>query len=138
MVILFDGVCNMCNRFVQFVLKRDKTKIFQFASLQSEYGAGLPKHFNLSLANFDTVILYDGEKIYTQSDAVIKVLSNLNGIWKCASILKIIPGFIRNAIYRLMARNRYKLFGKSEQCMVPTIDVKDRFVDNTKFIPHQD
>jgi len=134
MVILFDGVCNMCNRFVQFVLKRDKNKTFQFASLQSEYGAGLLKHFNLSLANFDTVVVYDGGKIFTQSDAVIKILSNLNEIWKCAFILKTIPGFIRNAIYRLFARNRYKLFGKSEQCMIPTEDVKDRFVDNTKFI----
>jgi len=138
MVILFDGVCNLCNRFVQFALKRDKNKTFQFASLQSEYGTGLLTHFNLRLANFDSVVLYDGQKILTQSDAVIRVISSLNGIWKCAIILKLIPGFIRNAIYRLMARNRYRLFGKREQCMIPNEDVKDRFVDNDKFIPNQD
>src|ERR1700727_56358 len=115
MVVLFDGVCNLCNGFVQFILKRDKNKTFQFASLQSESAKGLLTHFNMSLANFDTVVLYDGERIYTQSDAVIKIASSLKGIWRCATILKIIPGFIRNTIYRLLARNRYKLFGKKDQ-----------------------
>ncbi len=136
MVVLFDGVCNLCNGFVQFILKRDKKKTFQFASLQSEYAKGLLPHFGISIANFDTVVLYDGEKIYTQSDAVIKMAGSLKGIWKCASILRIVPGFIRNAIYRLLARNRYRLFGKKEQCMVPTENMKDRFVDNAIFIPN--
>jgi len=133
MVILFDGVCSLCNGFVRFILKRDKNKTFQFASLQSTYGAGLLAHFNFTLVNSDTIILYNGKKIFTQSDALLKIVSPLNGIWKCAVIFKIIPGFIRNSLYRLVAKNRYKLFGKNDQCMVPPEGVKDRFLDDAIF-----
>jgi predicted DCC family thiol-disulfide oxidoreductase YuxK len=138
MVILFDGVCNLCNGFVQFVLKRDKNKTFQFASLQSKYGTALSAHFHLPTANPDTIVLYDGGKIFTESDAVIKIISSLNGIWKITVVLKIISRFARNWAYRIVARNRYKFFGKKGQCMVPDWDVKDRFVDNETFVPNQD
>ena len=134
MVILFDGVCNLCNSFVKFVLKRDKNKIFQFASLQSKYGSGLSAHFNLPSVKPETIILYDGEKILTESDAVIKIASSLDGIWKGVIVLNIFPRFIRNWFYRLVARNRYKLFGKKDQCMVPTEDIKERFLDDTTFM----
>ncbi len=133
MVILFDGVCNMCNSFVRFIIKRDKNKVFQFASLQSKYGMALSAHFNVSSDNLKTVILFDGEKILMQSDASIEILSSLNGIWKAALIFKIIPSFIRNGIYNLLAKNRYALFGKKDQCSVPTDDVKDRFLDEAIF-----
>lgn len=134
MIILFDGVCNLCNGFVQFVIKRDRAKVFHFASLQSGYGVALSSHFNLlTEVGPNTVILYDGDKILTKSNAVIKIVSSLNGIWKCVLIFKIIPCFIRDRIYNLLARNRYKLFGKREQCMVPDEDIKDRFMDNKKF-----
>jgi predicted DCC family thiol-disulfide oxidoreductase YuxK len=135
MVILFDGVCNLCNGFVQFVLKRDKKKQFQFASLQSKYGTELSTHFNLPLAKPETIVLYDGDKIFTESDAVLKIVGSLNGIWKTTIALYIIPRFIRNWFYRLVARNRYKIFGKREQCMVPDENVKGRFVDDERFIP---
>ncbi len=133
MVILFDGVCNLCNGFVRFVLKRDKKKVFQFASLQSKYGTALSTYFKLPTSNPETIVLYDGENIFTESDAVIKIVSSLYGIWKSTIILKIVPGFIRNWFYRLIARNRYKIFGKKDQCMMPAENVKDRFVDNTTF-----
>jgi predicted DCC family thiol-disulfide oxidoreductase YuxK len=133
MVILFDGVCNMCNAFVRFVIKRDKHKIYQFASLQSKYGTALLTHFNLSSENLKTVILFDGERIFTRSDASIKVISSLGGIWKTVLVFKIVPRFIRNGIYNLLAKNRYAIFGKSDQCSVPTEDVKDRFLDDAVF-----
>jgi predicted DCC family thiol-disulfide oxidoreductase YuxK len=138
MVILFDGVCNLCNGFVQFVLKRDKNKTFQFASLQSKYGTDLSLHFNLPTVNFDTVVLYDGEKILTKSDAILKITSSLKGIWKATVVFMIVPRFIRNWVYRLVAKNRYKIFGKKDKCMVPDWDVKDRFLDNETFIPNKD
>ena len=138
MIILFDGVCNLCNGFVQFVLKRDRKKIFQFSSLQSTYGTGLSNHFYLSIALPTTIVLYDGQKILTESDAVINITRHLNGWWKYTALLLIIPRFIRNPFYRLIARNRYKLFGKREQCMVPSEDVRGRFVDGDFFLPLQD
>ena len=134
MIILFDGVCNLCNGFVQFVLKRDNGKIFQFASLQSTYGTGLSSYYHLSITLPQTIVVFDGQKILTESDAVIKIVSSLNGIWKTATVLLIIPRIIRNPIYHLVARNRYKLFGKRDQCMVPSEDMKGRFVDNDAFI----
>jgi len=133
MVILFDGVCNLCNGFVQFVLKSDENKTFQFASLQSSYGKGLSAHFKLPIEKPKTIILYDGEKILTESDSVIKIVNSLKGIWKSTFILYIVPRFIRNWFYCLVARNRYKLFGKRDQCMIPTENVKDRFVNDKIF-----
>lgn len=130
MVILFDGVCNLCNSFVRFVLKRDKKKVFQFASLQSRYGTVLCEKFNLRTTKPETIVLYNGEKIFIQSDAVIKILSSLPGIWKSMVILYVTPRFIRNWLYQSIAKNRYKIFGKKEQCMIPDEDVKDRFIDN--------
>jgi predicted DCC family thiol-disulfide oxidoreductase YuxK len=133
MVILFDGVCNLCNGFVQFVIKRDKNKTFQFASLQSKYGMALCAHFGLPTTRQKTILLYDGEKIYTESEAVIKIASLLNGIWKITIALLITPRFIRNWAYRFIARNRYRLFGKRDQCMVPSEDVKGRFLNEELF-----
>ncbi|MGP8217319.1 MAG: thiol-disulfide oxidoreductase DCC family protein [Bacteroidia bacterium] len=134
MVILFDGVCNLCNGFVRFVLKRDKSKIFQFASLQSEYGMGLSAHFNLPTAEFETVVLYDGKRILAESDAVIKIIWSLGGIWKSIIVCYLAPRFIRNGLYNFIAKKRYNLFGKRGQCMIPGNDVKDRFLDSTVFI----
>ena len=133
MVILFDGVCNLCNGFVQFVLKRDKKKTFQFASLQSKYGTGLSAHINLPIAKPETIVLFDGQKILTESDAVIKIVTSLSGIWKISIVLTIVPRFMRNWFYRLIARNRYKIFGKRDQCMVPSENTKDRFLDEASF-----
>ena len=133
MVILFDGVCNLCNGFVQFVLKRDKNKTFQFASIQSKYGKQLSSYFNLPTNNYETLVLYDGQNTFTESDAVYKILSSLGGIWNALTIFRLMPRSISNWIYRLVARNRYKIFGKKDQCMVPDWNVKDRFIDNTSF-----
>jgi predicted DCC family thiol-disulfide oxidoreductase YuxK len=135
MVILFDGVCNMCNGFVKFVIKQDKKNVFQFASLQSKYGKGLLEQYHFNSVEYDTVILLDGKTIYTRSDATLRILNTLGGFWKVSAAFRIIPGFIRNPIYDLLARNRYKLFGKRETCMVPTPELKAKFLDETDFTP---
>ena len=133
MVVLFDGVCNMCNGFVRFLIKRDKKNTLQFASLQSGYGKALLAHYKLPTSTPETVILYTNKQILTESAAVIKIVSSLNGIWKAVLIFKIIPGFIRNPLYRLIARNRYTLFGKRDACPIPTEAEKSRFLDDSPF-----
>lgn len=134
MVIVFDGVCNLCNGFVQFVIKRDRKKLFKFASLQSVYGQGLMQHFKLNPQVFDTVLLYDGTNVFTRTDATIAILGSLGGIWKVFTLCKVLPRPIRNSLYNFIAKRRYKLFGKSETCMVPTPELRDRFVDELQFL----
>jgi predicted DCC family thiol-disulfide oxidoreductase YuxK len=133
MVILFDGVCNLCNGMVKFVIKRDKKHLFQFASLQSTYGRGLLEHFKLTEKGMDTILLYDGRQVLTRTDATLTILNKLGGIWKLFNVFKIVPRFIRNFVYNTIAANRYRLFGKSENCMVPTPEIKNRFIDEKVF-----
>jgi predicted DCC family thiol-disulfide oxidoreductase YuxK len=127
-VILFDGVCNLCSGSVQFILKRDEEKKFLFASLQSAYGQTLLKQFNLPTDTFNSFILKEEGKIYTRSTAALKMFQQLKG-WKWVKIFWIVPNFIRDAVYNLIAKNRYKWFGKKEECWVPTPELKSRFLD---------
>ena len=127
-VILFDGVCNLCSRSVQFILKRDKEKIFSFASLQSNYGQDLLKQYDLPTDVFNSFILLQDGKVFTRSTAALKMFSQLKG-WRWVKIFWIVPKFIRDAVYNLIAKNRYKWFGKKEECWVPTPDLKARFLD---------
>ena len=127
-IILFDGVCNLCNKSVQFILKRDKDQKFLFASLQSLYGQKLLQKFNLPADNFNSFILYQDEKIYSSSTGALKMFSQLNG-WRWMKIFWVVPKFIRDAVYNLIAKNRYKWFGKKEECWLPTPGLKARFLD---------
>jgi len=127
-VILFDGVCNLCSGSVQFVLKKDKEKIFRFASLQSAYGQKILQQFNLPADNFNSFILYQDGKIFTKSTGALKMFSKLNG-WKWVKIFWVVPAFIRDAVYNLIAKNRYKWFGKKEECWLPTPELRERFMD---------
>jgi predicted DCC family thiol-disulfide oxidoreductase YuxK len=127
-VILFDGVCNLCSGSVQFILKRDKEKKFMFASLQSDYGQKILHEFNLPADDFNSFILYQDGKIFTKSTGALKMFSQLNG-WKWMKIFWIVPKFIRDAVYSLIANNRYKWFGKKEECWLPNPDLKARFLD---------
>ena len=127
-VILFDGVCNLCSGSVQFILKRDKEKKFLFASLQSNYGQELLKQFNLPIDKFNSFILFEDGKIFTRSTAALKMFSQLKG-WKWVKVLSIVPKFLRDAVYNLIARNRYNWFGKKEECWIPTPDLKARFLE---------
>jgi predicted DCC family thiol-disulfide oxidoreductase YuxK len=125
-IIYFDGVCGLCNGFVDFMMKIDKEEKFKFSPLQSEFAKSrlLPKYTE-DLKS--VVVEIDGE-ILEKSDAVLRVLESLGGKWKLASSLKIIPSFLRNAGYDLVAEMRYKIFGKKSTCRLPTPKEKDRFI----------
>lgn len=126
-VIYFDGVCNLCNGSVQFVIRRDKEKKFRFASLQSPAGEAIMDQFHLPKDKFNSFILYQDGKIYTRSTGALMMLSQLKG-WKWTRALLAIPVFIRDGVYNLIARNRYRWFGRKDQCMVPTPGLKERFL----------
>ena len=126
-LILFDGVCNLCNKSVQFVIKRDPEAQFQFASLQSNAGQQFLKENNLPENNFNSFVLYERGKVFTRSTAALKVASKLKG-WRWSKSLFIIPKFLRDAVYNLIANNRYKWFGKRNECMIPTPELKERFL----------
>jgi predicted DCC family thiol-disulfide oxidoreductase YuxK len=128
-IILFDGVCNLCNHSVQFIIKHDQHALFSFASLQSEAAAHLLGEFNLSSNQLDSVVYIDGNKLYTESTAALKIANHLKAPWKFASIFIIIPKPLRNFFYKIIAKNRYKWFGKQSECMIPTPDMKKRFID---------
>jgi predicted DCC family thiol-disulfide oxidoreductase YuxK len=128
-VIFFDGVCNLCNRSVQFVIKKDKKKQFRFASLQGKAGQELLRQFNLPADQFNSFILVEGDHIYNRSTAVLRMLRKLGSAWQLFYGFIIVPKFIRNAIYNWIARNRYKWFGKKNECMIPTPELKERFLD---------
>jgi predicted DCC family thiol-disulfide oxidoreductase YuxK len=127
-VILFDGVCNFCDSAVNFVLKQDKKGIFRFAPLQSEAGQKLLQQFNLSTKDFDSFVLIDKGKVYKKSSASLQVMNKLPWYWKEVQIFRIIPAIFRDAIYDFIAKNRYKWFGKKDQCMVPTPEIRSRFL----------
>ncbi|HEY6954669.1 MAG TPA: thiol-disulfide oxidoreductase DCC family protein [Flavisolibacter sp.] len=127
-IILFDGVCNFCNGSVNLVLKYDKSGIFRFAALQSEAGQKLLQRYDLPSAEFDSFVLIDNGKVYKKSEAALRVMNKLPWYWKELQILRIIPTPFRDAIYDFIARNRYKWFGKKDQCMIPTPEMRSRFL----------
>jgi predicted DCC family thiol-disulfide oxidoreductase YuxK len=126
-IILFDGVCNFCNSSVNFIIEHDQKGYFKFAPLQSEIGKSLVEKFGLS--DVDSIILVENEKAYTHSTAALKFIKHLDGIWKFAYIFIIIPRPVRDFFYKLFAKNRYRLFGKKEACMLPTPEVRQRFLE---------
>jgi predicted DCC family thiol-disulfide oxidoreductase YuxK len=127
-VILFDGVCNLCNKSVQFVIQKDSAAKFRYASLQSEFGQRILQEYHLPADEFNSFILLQDNKIYTRSTGALKMLSQLDG-WKWTRILSIIPKFIRDGVYNLISKSRYRWFGKRDECMIPTPELKSRFFD---------
>lgn len=129
-IILFDGVCNLCNSAVQFVIKHDSKDIFRFVALQSELGEKILKHIGVNPANIDSIILYEpGKAYYYKSQAAIQISKNLDGFWHFGTIFRIIPTGISNHIYDYIAKNRYKWYGKKESCMMPTFELKSKFLE---------
>jgi len=126
MIVLFDGVCNLCSKSVQFIIKRDPHDQFFFASLQSEIGKSLLEKHHLS--KVDSVVLIKEDMYYIESDAALEICRHLSSGWKLLAILKVIPSFIRDPLYRFVARNRYRWFGKQDSCMLPTEEMKKRFL----------
>lgn len=129
-ILYFDGVCNLCNAVVQWVIKRDKQEQFRFASLQSEAGQSmLMSYFPEKSKIPDSVLLEIDGMLYTKSSAAIKLLQMLGGIYKLSVIALAVPRFIRDAVYDFIARNRYKWYGKRDSCILPTPELKSRFLD---------
>ncbi|HLD52509.1 MAG TPA: thiol-disulfide oxidoreductase DCC family protein [Sediminibacterium sp.] len=126
-VILFDGVCNLCNSSVQFVIKHDPKRQFRFASIQGDYGQQVLKQFHLPPDSLNSFILLKDNQIYTHSTGALKVAKQLSGAWPLLYVFIIIPPFIRNAVYQFIANNRYKWFGKKESCAIPSPELKSLF-----------
>lgn len=127
-IILFDGVCNLCNSSVQFIIKRDAKNHFYFASLQSDAGQQILLQNNLENLNFDTILLVEGNKIHDKSTAILKISKRLSGFYKLLYGFIIIPKFIRDFFYSIVSKNRYRWFGKQESCMIPTPELKAKFL----------
>lgn len=127
-ILLFDGVCNLCNGAVQFIIKNDKNKRFRFATLQSEAGIELSKKYGLPIDRMDTFVVIKKNKSYTRSTAALEVAKMLGSFWSLAYVFILVPPVIRDAIYNWVAKNRYSWFGKKESCMVPTPDLRERFL----------
>lgn len=127
-IVLFDGVCNFCNTSVNKLIRYDKKKYFRFAPLQSELGTYLMHKHGLDPARFDSVILIDDDRAYTYSSAVLNIARKLKGVYQLAYIFILVPPFIRNGIYKWIAGKRYKWWGKKDSCMIPSADMRSRFV----------
>ncbi|WNM20407.1 thiol-disulfide oxidoreductase DCC family protein [Flavobacterium capsici] len=129
-IILFDGVCNLCNSSVQFIIKKDKKDVFRFVALQSELGQKITTHIGVNSSNIDSFLLYEpGNAYYNKAEAALKISSTLGGLYSLLSIFNYFPKQISNYIYDYVARNRYKWYGKKESCMIPTPEIKSKFLE---------
>ena len=127
-IILFDGVCNLCNGAVNFVIKRDPGNVFKFTPLQEKQGVLLLKKHAIDAQKLDSIVLVENKKVYTKSSAALRIARKLSGLWPLFFVLLIIPSFIRDGVYDFIAKNRYKWFGKKEQCMIPTPGFREKFL----------
>lgn len=129
-IILFDGVCNLCNSAVQFVIKHDKKDTFRFVALQSELGQEILAYIGIDAKNIDSIVLYEpGIAYYYKSDAALQIARSLDGLFSFVTVFKIIPTGIRNYLYDYIARNRYGWYGKKESCMIPSPELKIKFLE---------
>ncbi len=127
-IILFDGVCNFCNSSVNKIIKHDKNNRYKFAALQSEIGKKLLEKHSIDSTIIDSIILIENDVAFIKSTAILKISKHLNGIYPLAYSFIIIPTFLRNFVYDFIARNRYKWWGKKDSCMIPTAEVKSKFI----------
>lgn len=128
-IILFDGVCNLCNGAVTFIIQRDPHGIFRFASLQSEVAQKILRGKTLNRASLESIIVIHKDKLLQKSEAALFIASRLGGGWSLLSVFRVVPEIIRDSIYNLIARNRYAWFGKKDECMIPTPELRSRFLD---------
>jgi len=126
-IIVFDGVCNLCARSVGFIIQRDPHKQFRFAAFQSATGEQLARTPGFP-AHMESLVLIEGGNCYTKSDAALRIARQLSGGWRGLGWGRIFPRFLRDAIYDLIARRRYRWFGRMDQCLVPSPDILDRFI----------
>jgi predicted DCC family thiol-disulfide oxidoreductase YuxK len=129
-VVLFDGVCNLCSASVQFLIEHDPEGVLRFAPLQSESAQALLEAVGLTDYDFDTIVLVEGEQYYTKSDAALRIARRLERPWSLLWVGRYVPRVLRDAAYDVVASSRYSVFGKKDQCMVPTPEVRDRFLES--------
>jgi len=128
-IILFDGLCNLCDASVQFIIKHDKKDVFRFAAQQSEIGQKIINHIGIDALKLDGIILYESDKPYCyKAKAVLKIVTEFDGFWVLFKLSRILPFFLLDAVYNYMAKNRYKWYGKKEVCMIPTKDIQEKFL----------
>jgi predicted DCC family thiol-disulfide oxidoreductase YuxK len=129
-LILFDGICNLCNDSVLRVIKNDRKNTFIFTALQSETGQKIINHLKIDISKIDSIILYESDVLYDiKSTAALKIMNDFGGFWKATQLFLIFPEKFRNLIYDYIAKNRYKWFGKKENCMIPSPELKVKFLD---------
>ena len=128
-LILFDGVCNLCNAWVRFVIRRDPAGIFRFVAQQSPSGQAIIEDHMRGVVALSSVILIEGNAIYTESEAILQILTRLGPPWSWMALLRIVPRRFRDACYRFIVRHRYQWFGRTEVCQVPSADIRSRFLD---------
>ena len=127
-IVLFDGVCNFCNRFVNFVIHRNTSENFKFSALQSEMGQKILREIGMPKDNLFSLILIENGRVWTKSSAMLRILQDLPGLWPTTYILFIIPRIIRDSVYNLIARNRYILIGRSDACSIPSPEERKHFL----------
>ena len=127
-IILFDGVCNLCNGAVNFVIKRDNSNVFRFAPLQENSGILLLKKFAIDPQKLDTIILIENDRVYLKSTAALRISKKMSNLWPLLYVCIVLPKFLRDAVYDYIAKNRYTWFGKKDQCMIPGPATKDKFL----------
>ena len=128
-IILFDGVCNLCNSSINYVIDNDQKDVFRFVSLQSDLGQTIQEHLGIENKSLDTIILYIPNKgYYIKSTAALKIMAAFSGPWKLMQVFIIIPTSIRDIVYNYIAKNRYKWYGKQESCRIPKIELKKKFL----------
>lgn len=127
-IILFDGVCNLCNGFVQFVIRQDRAHRFRFASLQSDTAREMLQHQPGAGQALDSVVLIENGRYYRQSTAALRILRRLDGAWPLFYGLIVVPAFVRDRVYAWIAKNRYRWFGQRDSCLLPTPELKARFL----------
>ena len=128
-IILFDGVCNFCNAIVNFIIRQDKKNIFLFAALQSNAGKALLEKYKINWKESDSFVVIENGKTWQRSNAALRLYDKLPWYWKWTQAFWIVPKFLRDGVYNFIAKNRYKWFGKKEECMVPSVGMKGRFLE---------
>lgn len=128
LIVVFDGLCNFCNGWTRFVIRRDRASRFRFVSAQSKTGAGLLESVGVPSQDIQTIVLIDGPRHYEKSDAVLQILRRLDGAWFASRLLLLLPKGLRDACYTAFARRRYRWFGKTDACPLPNPGWRDRFL----------
>jgi predicted DCC family thiol-disulfide oxidoreductase YuxK len=127
-IVLFDGVCNFCNDRINFIIRHDKKDYFRFAALQSDIGKKILADHGINMPDPDTFILVENGKTYDRTTAALRIVKHLSGLWPMLYAFIIVPPFIRDIVYRIIAKNRYKWWGERESCMIPTPEVRKKFL----------